>query len=53
MMPVPDQRQMSLDFEFDRMQGGLKLFLVRELEARLLALGVAVLWVNTPYQFSD
>jgi hypothetical protein len=53
MMPVLDQRQMLLDFQFDRMQGGLKLFLVRELEARLLVLGMAVLWANTPYQFSD
>ena len=53
MMPVYDQCQMLLDFYFDRSQGGLKLFLVRELEARLLVLGVAVLRANSPYQFSN
>jgi hypothetical protein len=53
MMPVFDQRQMLLDFQFDRSQGGLKLFLVRELESRLIILGVAVLQANSPYQFSN
>ena len=43
VVPVLDQRQVLLDFEFDKSQSGLKLFLARELEACLLVLGVGVL----------
>jgi hypothetical protein len=42
VVPVLDQRQVSLDFEFDKSQRGLKLFLARELEARLFVLGVGI-----------
>jgi hypothetical protein len=46
MVPVFDQRQMLLDFELNDPQGGLKLFLVVELEAHFVVLGVTVLWSN-------
>jgi hypothetical protein len=42
MVPVFDQRQVLLDFLFDKSQSGLKLFLARELEACLVVLRVAV-----------
>ena len=43
VVPVLDQPQVLLDFEFDKSQSGLQLLLARELEACLLVLGVGVL----------
>ena len=42
VVPMFDQRQVLLDFDFDKSQSGLKLFLARELEACLVVLGMAV-----------
>jgi hypothetical protein len=43
VVPVLDQRQVLHDFEFDKSQSGLKLFLAGELEACLLVFGVGIL----------
>jgi hypothetical protein len=43
VVPMLDQRQVLLDFEFDKSQSSLKLFLAGELEARLFVLIVGVL----------
>jgi putative RNA 2'-phosphotransferase len=43
VMPVFDQCQVLLDFEFDKSQSGLKLFLAPQLETCLLVLGGNVL----------
>ena len=42
VVPVLDQHQVLLDFEFDSSQSGLKLFLARELRTCLIVLGVGV-----------
>ena len=44
VVPMLDQRQVSLDFEFDRSQSGLKIFLARKLKACLFVLGVGIFW---------
>jgi len=46
VLPVFDQRQMLLNFEFDESQDGLKLLFATELKACLVVLGVAVLRRN-------
>jgi hypothetical protein len=53
MVPMLDQHQVLLDFEFDKSQCGLKLFLARELEACFVVLGVAVGRGRRPYKFPD
>src|SRR5262245_30873154 len=42
VVPVLNQHQVLLDFQFDGPQSGLKLFLARELAAYLFVLGVGV-----------
>ena len=43
VVPVFEQYQVLLDFEFDISQSRLKLFLARELEACFFVLGVGVI----------
>ena len=42
VVPMLDQRQVLLDFEFDKSQSGLKLILARELESSLFVFTVGV-----------
>lgn len=42
VVPVLDQHQVLLDFEFDKSQSRLKFFLACELEERLFVFGVGV-----------
>ena len=51
VVPMLDQHQVLLDFEFNRSQSGLKLFLARELEACLVVLGVGIFQGYRPYKF--
>jgi hypothetical protein len=53
MVPMLDQRQVLLDFEFYKSQCGLQLFAARELDACLLVLGMGVFGSYRPYKFPD
>jgi hypothetical protein len=53
VVPMFDQRQVLLDFVFDKSQSGLKLFLARKLEACLFVLGVSIFGGDGPCKVSD